>query len=519
MLALMLFATAMIFLTQVVQDTDDDIRSKILATQITEKIAPLLHNLNQSPDRLQSRFILAVIKKSLDVYDQSLDAKMAVYDVDGQLLVQTENSELPKFLPEPPSLFVRSFPALSGATKSHQTQVESFTGYTLLFELRESPKEKALAAQINLVTGTLLLLLIMTVVLWWISRSMTWRLNQLSNQITQLGEGDLTARVTVKGKDEIATLAQGFNQSAEKIEKLINANNLLLAHASHEIRTPITRIRLQVEMMDMLANKLEQTDKVKFDNRAKAINKDLTGLNDLIESILLVSRLDAGHALQKAEQFNLNQLVQQEVQHYPEVTLFGEDITITGQPKLLTHLVRNLLNNAMIHGTPPIKVYIYGVHDITNAGNIPTQGDNSTLNDDSKNNADKPKSPVKPSVFNKINPPSAGIKLMKMARREPENTPYSHVAIAVIDQGTGIAMDKRESIFSPFVRLQQEKKGSGLGLSLVAQIVESHQGNIITDTWNDNTRFLVTLPLHANSNSNSSVNINADTDTDASAHP
>ncbi|WP_350624151.1 histidine kinase dimerization/phospho-acceptor domain-containing protein, partial [Pseudoalteromonas sp. 24-MNA-CIBAN-0067] len=91
--------------------------------------------------------------------------------------------------------------------------------------------------------------------------------------------------------DEIASLARGFNQAAQKIEHLINANNLLLAHASHELRTPITRIRLQIEMMDMLADAMPMDTKAKFDKRAQAINRDLSGLNDLVESILLVSRL------------------------------------------------------------------------------------------------------------------------------------------------------------------------------------------------------------------------------------
>ncbi|WP_275427973.1 histidine kinase dimerization/phospho-acceptor domain-containing protein, partial [Stenotrophomonas maltophilia] len=78
------------------------------------------------------------------------------------------------------------------------------------------------------------------------------------------------------GNDEIAVLAHGFNQSAQKIEQLIDAHSLLLAHASHEFRTPITRIRLQIEMMDMLTSQLDETTKAKFDKRAAAVNRDLT---------------------------------------------------------------------------------------------------------------------------------------------------------------------------------------------------------------------------------------------------
>ena len=65
----------------------------------------------------------------------------------------------------------------------------------------------------------------------------------------------------------------------------------------------------------------------------------------------------------------------------------------------------------------------------------------------------------------------------------------------MIDEGGGIPEDKREDIFSPFVRLQQKKKGSGLGLSLVTQIVTAHQGHITTDIINGHTRFLIVLPV------------------------
>src|SRR5690606_27005273 len=164
---------------------------------------------------------------------------------------------------------------------------------------------------------------------------------------------------------------RGFNQAAQKIEHLINANNLLLAHASHELRTPITRIRLQIEMMDMLAGALPSDTKEKFDKRAQAINRDLSGLNDLVESILLVSRLDAGHALQQVEHLDLYDLVNQERQHYPEATLIGEHIVIDGQSSMLTHLIRNLLTNAMLHGKPPVTVLLYGVQTLDEADAIP----------------------------------------------------------------------------------------------------------------------------------------------------
>lgn len=683
MLALTLFAVAMVLLTQLVHDKDAGIRSEILATQILGQIDPFLHELNISiskDNRLQSRFMLAVVKKSFDIFDESLQAKMGLYDSEGRLLMQTDNSDLPLELPPTPSLFSRVFPSLADTSPTKQAQVYSSTGYTLLYESRLTPKKPVLSAALNLFTGTLLLLLIMAGVLWLIARTMTWRIDQLSQQMTQLGDGDFTVRVNARGNDEIAALARGFNQAAQKIEHLIDANNLLLAHASHELRTPITRIRLQIEMMDMLAGALPTDTKAKFDKRAQAINRDLSGLNDLVESILLVSRLDAGHALQQVEKLDLYDLVNQERQHYPEATLIGEHIVIDGQSSMLTHVIRNLLTNAMLHGKPPVTVLLCGVQSIEEAGTLPdyllqtvlcssfvdynsldfddyeenadakviehktakheatssvdknksettdsiaelptptiykngediaasnenndsdddtsidndlsdeslidsvskpqtTTGESSLLADyysftseltdrikkviwkavpdsteptndaDNTNNANvtevtsissisnvesentgtlindsaqksdssttdaatknngsnNTKDDAKSNSSNNENSGAVvrkeGLfaKHMKKAKTEPERPLPKYAVLAVIDEGTGIPEGKREEVFSPFVRLQQKNKGSGLGLSLVSQIVTAHQGRIITDTLNGHTRFLVTIPIH-----------------------
>ncbi|MEL0620904.1 sensor histidine kinase [Psychrobacter proteolyticus] len=686
MLALTLFAVAMVLLTQLVHDKDAGIRSEILATQILGQIDPFLHELNISiskDNRLQSRFMLAVVKKSFDIFDESLQAKMGLYDSEGRLLMQTDNSDLPLELPPTPSLFSRVFPSLADTSPTKQAQVYSSTGYTLLYESRLTPKKPVLSAALNLFTGTLLLLLIMAGVLWLIARTMTWRIDQLSQQMTQLGDGDFTVRVNARGNDEIAALARGFNQAAQKIEHLIDANNLLLAHASHELRTPITRIRLQIEMMDMLAGALPTDTKAKFDKRAQAINRDLSGLNDLVESILLVSRLDAGHALQQVENLDLYDLVNQERQHYPEATLIGEHIVIDGQSSMLTHLIRNLLTNAMLHGKPPVTVLLYGVQSIEEAGTVPDYLlqtvlcssfvdynsldfddyeenadakviENHTTKHEATSSVDKNKSETTDSIAelptpiiykngediaarnennesnentsidnglsdeslidsaskpqpttsesslladyysftseltdrikkviwkavpdstdlandaNSINnTDNAGLievaktnsiskvesentdtfvnnsaqksdksatdtatknngsnntkddaksnssnnensgavvrkeglfaKHMKKAKTEPERPLPKYAVLAVIDEGTGIPEGKREEVFSPFVRLQQKNKGSGLGLSLVSQIVTAHQGRIITDTLNGHTRFLVTIPIH-----------------------
>ena len=541
MLALVIFAGAMVILSHLVHDTSANTRHQVIASQVTQQLDPLLVELRTAQDQqknLETRYLLALVRRSFNIYSDSLNAKFGLYDgKSGEAIMIMRG--LPATLPPNPPFFSSLFPR-DDPKHPTEIQVNSQSGYVLLYQSKLSNR-RAISPAINLLTGTLLLLLIMSGMLWMIARTMTWRINQLSRQITQLGDGDFSARVTPVGNDEITILARGFNQTAERIETLMNANKLLLAHASHEIRTPITRIRLQVEMMTMLASHFDKTIQDKVQKRADAINRDLTGLNDLVESILLVSRMDAGHAIEKVEDVDLYELIKNEIQHYPQASFTGGHIIIQGQAKLLTHLVRNLLDNAHLHGVPPVSVQLYAVDD---AGNqlaidaLPTIQE-STKDTDTQKHIDAQKdkialpAPIKDTTNDPTNgnditfdtttsattiPPATNTttvtvdseaissKLANKSKNKPSIFPrkksdiahlpeFHQVCIAVIDQGTGIPEDKRTDIFSPFVRLQQEKKGSGLGLSLVAQIVKAHGGSIITDTLHGHTRFLVTLPI------------------------
>lgn len=537
MLALVIFAGAMVVLSHLVHDTSANTRHQVIASQVTQQLDPLLVELRTAQDQqknLETRYLLALVRRSFNIYSDSLNAKFGLYDgKSGEAIMIMRG--LPATLPPNPSFFSSLFPR-DDPKHPTEIQVNSQSGYVLLYQSKLSNR-RAISPAINLLTGTLLLLLIMSGMLWMIARTMTWRINQLSRQITQLGDGDFSARVTPVGNDEITILARGFNQTAERIETLMNANKLLLAHASHEIRTPITRIRLQVEMMTMLASQFDKTIQDKVQKRADAINRDLTGLNDLVESILLVSRMDAGHAIEKVEDVDLYELIKNEIQHYPQATFAGGHVIIQGQAKLLTHLVRNLLDNAHLHGVPPVTVQLYAIDD---AGNqlaidaLPTIQENTKdthaekLNDAQKDEIALP-APIKDTTSDPTNgddiildtemsstnrpaatdtadseatssklanKPKNKSSIFSRKKSDIVHLPEFHqVCIAVIDQGTGIAEDKRTDIFSPFVRLQQEKKGSGLGLSLVAQIVKAHGGSIITDTLHGHTRFLVTLPI------------------------
>ncbi|MCC6778170.1 MAG: HAMP domain-containing protein [Hyphomicrobiales bacterium] len=199
------------------------------------------------------------------------------------------------------------------------------------------------AARLMLFLGAIAL--VIAVCAYPVVRGLTRRLERLQAGVETLGAGDLSARVSVSGRDEVARLAESFNRAAARIEELVGAHRMLLSNASHELRTPLSRIRLGVEL-------LRETGDPKY---KRELERDIGELDALIDEILLASRLDAVRALTTVENVDLLALVAEECAHYdcmPE----GERATVRGDPRLLRRLVRNLMENARRHGAPPIRV-------------------------------------------------------------------------------------------------------------------------------------------------------------------
>jgi two-component system, OmpR family, sensor histidine kinase RstB len=243
---------------------------------------------------------------------------------------------------------------------------------------------------------------------WPVVRGLTRRLERLQVGVDRFGAGDLSARVEIKGRDEVAKLAESFNTSAARIEALVGAHRLLLANASHELRTPLARIRMGLEL-------LEQSPSPE---RREALERDIGEVDDLIEEILLLSRLDALGELEERQEIDLLALAAEEASRYPGCDVSGEPVLLSGDARLLRRLIRNLIENAMKHGAPPIAVHV---------------------------------------------------------RRED-----AEAVLTVRDEGPGVSQELAEQVFEPFHRGPSRGKtgGSGLGLALVRSIAERHGGNV-----------------------------------------
>ncbi|MFM2252541.1 MAG: hypothetical protein RJB68_878 [Pseudomonadota bacterium] len=269
-----------------------------------------------------------------------------------------------------------------------------------------------------------------------IIRRLTRRLETLQNGVERWGNGDLGARVRMQGDDEVGFLAARFNHAAEQIETLVQARDTLLAsqksllaNASHELRSPLARIRMGLELMG-------STPSAAF---KQEVARNIAELDQLIEEILLASRLDAKEAdLGTVESVDLVGLAAEECarnQALLDVEL--QALEVPGVAKLLRRAVRNLLENARRYGAGDVRLVV---------------------------------------------------------REEAE-----WALIQVCDSGPGVPPEQQQRIFEPFYRLpgaSEREGGVGLGLALVKSIAERHGGTVrCTNRPEGGACFEIRLPL------------------------
>ncbi|MBS0301978.1 MAG: HAMP domain-containing protein [Proteobacteria bacterium] len=343
-----------------------------------------------------------------------------------------------------------------------------------------------------------------------IARRLTQRLEALQRGVQRWGEGRLDERVPVAGADEVADLARHFNASAARIEELMHnqaallqSQKSLLANASHELRSPLARIRMAVELMpprsaaapaalppegalatlgrpgggsempphsaaapaalppegalaalgrpgggsEMPPRSAAAPAALPPESEARAeIQRNIAELDQLIDEILLASRLDAPQSeLGTMEVLDLVGLVAEEAARIDaDLTLAPglPQVQVRGVSKLLRRAVRNLLENAARHGRRAGQPLAVGVA-------LSVQGGQAVLQVD--------------------------------------------------DRGPGVPVDLRERIFEPFYRLpgaSEREGGVGLGLALVRSIAQRHGGSVACGEHpGGGARFSLRLPL------------------------
>ena len=296
-------------------------------------------------------------------------------------------------------------------------QVRMQDGQTILLHLPRPPNA-AWRAPFGFVGTLVLVALAVALGTYPIIRRLTRRLEALQHGVERWGSGDLSARVAMEGDDEVGFLATRFNHAAQQIEALVRTRDellasqkSLLANASHELRSPLTRIRMGLELMGQNPGPAFREE----------IARNIGELDQLIEEILLASRLDAREVdLGSIEPVDLVGLAAEEcARHQARLDVQVAELVVPGVAKLLRRAVRNLLENARRYGAGEVTVLLRA------------EGD--------------------------------------------------HVVLQVCDAGPGVPDDQQSRIFEPFYRLpgaSEREGGVGLGLALVKSIAARHHGSV-----------------------------------------
>lgn len=182
-------------------------------------------------------------------------------------------------------------------------------------------------------------------------RRLTRRLEALKLGVEQFGAGQLDHRVAVHGHDEVAAVATSFNVAAQRVEALVRSHQSLLANASHELRSPLARMKMAVSMLD---------DTVVPDQRERLkreIDTNVAELDVLVEEVLLASRLNAAPQRERDAAVELLGIAAEEAARV-NASVSGAPLTVFGDERLLRRAMRNLLENARRYGGGEVEIEV-----------------------------------------------------------------------------------------------------------------------------------------------------------------
>jgi signal transduction histidine kinase len=264
------------------------------------------------------------VEETLTRYQAWLPVDLTVYSSQGALV-----ASVGEHLPPPPAAGGSRW--LHPGSRGFDAAVHLQDGRWLMIRWRRGGIHRGLGALV-------VLALAVAVGAYPLVRRLTRRLERLQRSVDELGEGELASRVAVEGRDEVAALARSFNRAAERIQELVTAQRRTLAYASHELRSPLARMRVALELVS----------RGDSEEAVARLREEVAELDALIEQLLLASRLDAAEGPERVEEVDLLALAAEEASRHG-ATVEGASVTVSGDPPMLRRMLRNLLENARRH--------------------------------------------------------------------------------------------------------------------------------------------------------------------------
>lgn len=271
------------------------------------------------------------------------------------------------------------------------------------------------------------LLLTALLLCWALARYLSSPIGKLRRATQKLADGDLSARVADQvgnRHDELAALAKDFDLMAERIESLITSQQRLSRDVSHELRSPLARmnVALEIAKQKMNGDAAPQLARIEAESQR---------LNDMISRLLTLSKLESGSQDFDRRELNLRMLVEQVASDADfEANANGRSVKVTsaeecrvvGSESLIQSAVENVLRNAVRYTREGTEVEV--------------------------------------SLSN-----GAGT-----------------ARLSVLDHGGGVPEDELSNLFRPFYRVGEARDrgsgGTGLGLAIAEQAIKLHKGSI-----------------------------------------
>ena len=282
----------------------------------------------------------------------------------------------------------------------------------------------------------------------FVMRIFTRPIGELSEGIRKMTGGDLSARVNVRGRNEFSELARAFNSMSEKIEALDKTRSQFVSNASHELKTPLSTIKILIETLLYQ----DPMDPAMVKDFLGDVNAEIDRLNRIVSDLLTLVNMDSGGMKLNLAEMRLNTLLEEQVKRLLplarengiEINLsMKEEISISGDSLKLQQVIYNVIDNAIKY--------------------TPRGGEVETT-------------------------------LTRSGKR---------AVIRISDTGIGIPAEDLPHIFDRFYRVDKARSratgGTGLGLSIVKQIVQMHGGDIrASSAEGKGTTFEIELPLQQN---------------------
>lgn len=285
-----------------------------------------------------------------------------------------------------------------------------------------------------------LLVIGVTGTLGWLAASfIVSPIRKVTATVDKFGKGDLSARANMKRNDEIGELARSFDGMAERLETLLLSERRLLQDISHELRSPLTRLKLAIRLTRNATDPNTALDRV---------DRETNRITSLVSEIIEMTRMEGDPLSRSAEPVNIGQVVKETVEDCRiEAQLFrrcsirveGElSGTVVGDSELLRRAFENVLRNAIRYSPEGANIDV-------------------TVDDHSK-----------------------------------------MVNLTVRDYGSGVPAELLNQIFEPFYRVEEARDedtgGVGLGLSIAKRAVRLHRGTIVAENASPGLRVQISLP-------------------------